>query len=79
MPMTSAEQRRLLGQFIRSHRERMVPDVPTGRRRTPGLRREKLAARAGIGSTWCAWIEQGRDVRVSPQALARLAVALSAR
>jgi transcriptional regulator with XRE-family HTH domain len=75
--MTSAEQRRLLGQFIRSHRERMVPDAPTGRRRTPGLRREELAARAGIGSTWCAWIEQGRDVSVSAQALARLAVALA--
>jgi hypothetical protein len=27
--------------------------------------------------TWCAWIEQGRDVRASPEALARLAVALS--
>jgi transcriptional regulator with XRE-family HTH domain len=75
--MTRAEQRRLLGQFIRSHRERMVPDSPTGRRRTPGLRREELAARAGIGATWCAWIEQGRDVSVSPEALARLAVALA--
>ncbi len=32
---------------------------------------------AGIGVTWCAWIEQGRDVRASPEALARLAVALS--
>lgn len=74
--MTGAEQRRLLGQFIRSHRERMTPDVATGRRRTPGLRREELAARAGIGATWCAWIEQGRDVSVSPEALARLAVAL---
>jgi transcriptional regulator with XRE-family HTH domain len=75
--MTGEEQRRLLGQFVRSHRERMTPEAPARRRRTPGLRREELAARAGIGVTWCAWIEQGRDVRASPEALARLAVALA--
>ena len=75
--MLSEEQRRLLGRFIRSHRERVTPSVPTRRRRTPGLRREELAALAGIGVTWCAWIEQGRDIRVSPEALARLATALA--
>jgi transcriptional regulator with XRE-family HTH domain len=75
--MLSEEQRRLLGRFIRSHRERVAPSVPTRRRRTPGLRREELAALAGIGVTWCAWIEQGRDIRVSPEALARLATALA--
>ena len=75
--MTPDEQRRLLGQFIRSHRERIVPDMATRRRRTPGLRREELAARAGIGVTWCAWIEQGREISVSSDALARLAGALA--
>jgi transcriptional regulator with XRE-family HTH domain len=75
--MESEEQRRLLGQFVRAHRERIAPDIPTRRRRTPGLRREELAARAGIGVTWCAWIEQGRDIKASPETLARLAVALA--
>lgn len=75
--MQDQEQRTLLGQFIRARRERIAPDVVTGRRRTPGLRREELAARAGIGTTWCAWIEQGREVSASPEALARLAVALA--
>jgi transcriptional regulator with XRE-family HTH domain len=75
--MLIEEQRRLLGRFVRSHRERIAPDVPGHRRRTPGLRREELAARAGIGVTWCTWIEQGRDVSVSPATLARLAVALA--
>jgi transcriptional regulator with XRE-family HTH domain len=74
--MTSADQRRLLGAFVRAHRERLRPEGPAGRRRTPGLRREELAARAGISITWCTWIEQGRDVNASPQALARLARAL---
>ncbi|MGF7162526.1 transcriptional regulator with XRE-family HTH domain [Rhodoligotrophos appendicifer] len=75
--MKTKEQRRLLGQFLRSHRERMAPEALVRRRRTPGLRREELALRAGIGVTWCAWIEQGRDVSASPEALARLAVALA--
>ena len=75
--MNADEQRKLLGQFIRSHRERTVPDVVVRRRRTPGLRREELAARAGIGVTWCAWIEQGREISASPDTLARLAKALA--
>ena len=74
--MTTSEQRRLLGEFVRTHRERMRPEAPAGRRRTPGLRREELAARAGFGATWQAWIEQGREVNASPAALARLAAAL---
>lgn len=75
--MTTADQRRLLGAFVRAHRERLHPEGPPGRRRTPGLRREELAARAGISVTWCTWIEQGRDVKASPQALARVARALT--
>ncbi|WEK46525.1 MAG: helix-turn-helix domain-containing protein [Candidatus Andeanibacterium colombiense] len=75
--MNANEQRRLLGQFVRSHRERTAPDLVGRRRRTPGLRREELAARAGIGTTWCAWIEQGRDISVSAETLARLAAALA--
>lgn len=75
--MNPEEQRKLLGHFIRSHRERTAPDLVVRRRRTPGLRREELAARAGIGVTWCAWIEQGREISVSSETLARLAKALA--
>jgi transcriptional regulator with XRE-family HTH domain len=75
--MLKADQRRLLGDFVRAHRERMRPTTPTGRRRTSGLRREELAARAGISVTWCTWIEQGRPVQASPEALGRIAHALS--
>ena len=74
--MLDDDQRKLLGEFVRAHRERLTPEPPAGRRRTPGLRREELAARAGISATWCAWIEQAREVQASPQALGRLAVAL---
>lgn len=73
--MLDVEQRRLLGEFVRTHREKLMPER-LGRRRTPGLRREELAERAGISATWCAWIEQGRQVQASPHALARLARAL---
>ncbi|MGE4411493.1 MAG: helix-turn-helix transcriptional regulator [Sphingobium sp.] len=75
--MNGDERRRMLGQFIRSHRERTKPDTMARRRRTPGLRREELATRAGIGVTWCAWIEQGREISISPEALSRLARALA--
>ena len=75
--MLDYHQRRLLGDFVRAHRELLPPDAPAGRRRTPGLRREELATRAGISATWCAWIEQARDVQASPQALSRLAEALA--
>lgn len=74
--MQTADQRRMLGAFVRARREGLSPDVPGGRRRTPGLRREELASRAGISVTWVAWIEQGREVRASAHSLSRLARAL---
>jgi len=76
----SLEQRRAFGEFIRAQREKVTPaavGLPHGgRRRTPGLRREELAQLCGLSTTWFTWIEQGRDVSASPQALARLADAL---
>ena len=75
--MSEPNPRSLLGAFIRAHRERLsVPTQAAGRRRTPGWRREELADAAGVGVTWITWLEQGRDVSASPQALARLAQAL---
>ncbi|WP_428333951.1 helix-turn-helix transcriptional regulator [Novosphingobium sp.] len=72
----AGQQRRELGAFVRARRENLSPDTPGTRRRTPGLRREELAARAGIGATWVTWIEQGRAVRPSAATFARLADAL---
>lgn len=75
----AAERRRALGDFVRAHREALDPaaaGVAGGRRRTPGLRREEVAQRAGLSTTWYSWIEQGREVSASPGALARLAAAL---
>jgi transcriptional regulator with XRE-family HTH domain len=44
--------------------------LPTmGRRRTPGLRREEVAALAGLSTTWYAYLEQGRGHDVSPAVL----------
>ncbi|MFI5014490.1 MAG: helix-turn-helix transcriptional regulator [Hyphomicrobiales bacterium] len=77
---SSFEQRRELGEFVRAHRERLPPatiGLPAGgRRRTLGLRREEVAQLCGLSTTWYTWIEQGREVSVSPTALARLADAL---
>jgi transcriptional regulator with XRE-family HTH domain len=75
-----SDQRRQLSAFLRSRRERLTPDevgLPrTGRRRTPGLRREELALLAGISATWYTYLEQGREIRASEQVLNALAAAL---
>jgi len=66
-------RRRELGDFLRSRRERILPQqvgLPVGgRRRTPGLRREEVAQLAGVGVTWYTWLEQGREINASEQVL----------
>jgi transcriptional regulator with XRE-family HTH domain len=65
-----------LGAFLRDRRARLAPPANAGRRRTPGLRREEAAARAGISVTWYTWLEQGRGGPPSDDVLERLAAAL---
>ncbi|WAL95434.1 helix-turn-helix transcriptional regulator [Streptomyces sp. Je 1-369] len=80
VPVTSdadASKARRLGElreFLMSRRARVSPaeaGLPDGgaRRRTPGLRREEVAVLAGVGASWYQWLEQGRDISVSPQVL----------
>lgn len=65
-----------LGDFLKTRRSKISPlqvGLPEGsRRRTPGLRREEVAALAGIGITWYTWLEQGREIQVSAQVLESL-------
>lgn len=76
----STNEMRELGSFVRAIRERLKPaevGLAVGeRRRTPGLRREEAAQLSGLSVTWYTWLEQGREMSLSPSALARLAVAL---
>ena len=82
MAVASSHVRRdELRAFLRSRRARLSPEevgLPDngGRRRTPGLRREELAALAGVGVSWYTWLEQGRDINPSPEVLDALAGAL---
>ncbi|WP_320670616.1 helix-turn-helix domain-containing protein [Patulibacter defluvii] len=75
-PEVSLAARREIGAFLRAHRERTSPasvGLPaTGRRRTPGLRREEVAALSGVGLAWYSWLEQGR-VSTSKQVLEAVA------
>ncbi len=79
-PARMAGSRNELGDFLRSRREKLVPDclVPGNgrRRRTPGLRREEVAERAGIGIDWYVRLEQGRAVSPSATTIDALAEAL---
>jgi len=69
-----------LTDFLVHHRNKLTPaDVglpSTGRRRTPGLRREEVATLAGVGLTWYTWFEQGRDINVSESFLLSVSKAL---
>lgn len=79
-PMDDEARRQELKVLLRSRREALKPEalgmLPGPRRRTPGLRREEVAAAAGVGITWYSWLEQGRDISASRDALRRIARAL---
>jgi len=65
-----------LGIYLKDRRARLDPAAfgfSSGRRRTPGLRREEVAQLAGVGVTWYTWLEQGRDIHPSPQVLDAIA------
>jgi len=68
------------GQAIRRWRDRLAPEtvgVPVGgRRRAAGLRREELAALAGVSVDYLTRLEQGRATSPSSQVVEALARAL---
>jgi len=68
-----------LGTYLRDRRARLDPAAfgfISGRRRTPGLRREEVASRANISPTWYTWLEQGRGGAPSADVLDRIAKGL---
>jgi transcriptional regulator with XRE-family HTH domain len=66
--------------FLRDRRSRLKPEdvgLPAGsRRRVPGLRREEVAALAGVGLTWYTMFENGTAPGVSNELVERVADAL---
>jgi len=69
----------LLGNYLRERRQRLDAaklGYTLLRRRTPGLRREEVAVRACVSTTWYTWLEQGRGGAPSEDVLERLANAL---
>ena len=70
-----------LREFLRSRRARLSPaeiGLPASGpgRRVPGLRREEIAALAGVSVDYYVRLEQGRDLRPSDEVLDALARAL---
>src|SRR5215472_4599010 len=77
-PMTASTE---LGEFLRARRARLRPaevGLPpgTGLRRTPGLRREELAALAGLSIDYYIRLEQGKETNPGTAILDGLARAL---
>lgn len=69
-----------LGGYLRRMRERIQPGeiglVSRGTRRVPGLRREEVAALAGVSSTCYTRLEQAQTAHASPEVLSAIARAL---
>src|SRR3954453_22079921 len=79
--MHDAQRQGELGRFLRARRLALQPEAVgikphSGRRRTPGLRREEVAERAAISVSWYTWLEQGRDIHVSEVILDSIAECL---
>ena len=69
----------LLGSYLKDRRARLDPAAfgfTSARRRTPGLRREEVAGRANVSTTWYTWLEQGRGGAPSADVLDRISRAL---
>lgn len=68
-----------VGAFLKARRARIDPaqyGIDRSRRRTPGLRREEVAARADISVKWYTFLEQGRGGAPSIDVAHRLSRAL---
>ena len=78
--MQRSVRRAELRAFLRARRAAVKPEqagiARAGRRLTSGLRREEVAALAGVGLTWYTWLEQGREISVSSDVLRRISRAL---
>ncbi|MER5806141.1 helix-turn-helix domain-containing protein [Streptomyces mirabilis] len=69
-----------LGSYLRARRAQVTPEdvglTSSGLRRTPGLRREELAALAGVSIDYYTRLERSKENRPSPAVLDALARAL---
>ncbi|MEU8461161.1 helix-turn-helix transcriptional regulator [Streptomyces sp. NPDC029003] len=69
-----------LGGYLRQMRERVRPEQrglrTSNSRRVPGLRREEVAALAGVSQTYYTRLEQSQTAHASPQVLLSIARAL---
>ncbi|MNO32627.1 hypothetical protein D3C76_226200 [compost metagenome] len=78
---TESSRFRVLGDYLRSRRNRLQPEQAGisgsySQRRTPGLRREEVAMLAGVSATYYTWLEQGREVTASRDIMENIGRAL---
>lgn len=61
--------------FLVKHRAKLNPSdygFSPLNRRVSGLRREEVAQLAAVSVSWYTWLEQGREISISPAALQRI-------
>jgi transcriptional regulator with XRE-family HTH domain len=79
--MQTSMSSKMFGKFLKSRRERIQPEeagihMTSGRRRTPGLRREEVAFLSHVSVTYYTWLEQGKDIHPSREVLINISRAL---
>ena len=79
--MDAVDNRSEIRDFLTTRRAKLTPDqvgLPAGggRRRVPGLRREEVAALAGVSTEWYTRLEKGHINGVSDEVLGAVARAL---
>ncbi|WP_431022189.1 HTH cro/C1-type domain-containing protein [Erwinia rhapontici] len=61
--------------FLTGHRAQLDPQrygFSMQNRRVRGLRREEVAQLAAVSVSWYTWLEQGREISISPAAIQRI-------
>lgn len=75
--MINEERLQALSSFLKEKRSSLSPEQlglnPGGRRRVTGLRREEVAALAGLSISWYTRFEQGKDIALSLEAIYAIA------
>lgn len=65
----------VVSDFLKKHRAKLDPEdygFNPKNRRVSGLRREEVAQLSAVSVSWYTWLEQGRDISISPAALRRI-------
>lgn len=69
----------VISDFLKKHRAKLNPEdygFSRQNRRVSGLRREEVAQLSAVSVSWYTWLEQGREISISREAVQRIGAVL---